>query len=105
MHTLHFSDQLIHLQDTFEENDEEYDNKESNNDDTSSFVTVLDDLAKVEIEVQEDNAWDLGLSLSTVANVIADSTVLTGAHILEFQDIWIVDTGATSHISKHAGGK
>jgi hypothetical protein len=61
-------------------------------------------LAKVEVEVQEDNAWDLDLSLSTVANVIADSTLPTAAHILESQNIWIVDTGATSHISKHARG-
>jgi hypothetical protein len=45
------------------------------------------------------------LSLSKVANVIADSTLPTGAHILESQDIWITDTGAPSHISKHAGGR
>jgi hypothetical protein len=29
----------------------------------------------------------------------------TGAHILESQDIWIADTGATSHVTKHAGGR
>ncbi len=39
-------------------------------------------------------------------NVIADSTLPTGFHILESQDIWIANTGATSHVTKHArGGK
>ncbi len=28
----------------------------------------------------------------------------TGAHILESQDIWIADTGATSHVTKHTEG-
>jgi hypothetical protein len=30
------------------------------------------------------------------------TTFTTGAHILESQDIWIADTGATSHVTKHA---
>jgi hypothetical protein len=89
----------------YEENDEKSINKESDNDVTSPYVTVLNNFAKVEIEVQEDNAWDLDLSLSVVANVIPDSTLATGAHILESQDIWNADTGATSHLSKHAGGR
>ncbi len=46
----------------------------------------------------------LDLSLSAVANVIADATFTTGAHILESQDIWIADIGATSHVTKHTKG-
>ncbi len=96
---------IMHLQDMYKENDEESGNKESDNDDTSPYVIVLDDSTEVEIEVQEDNDWDLDLSLRVVANDIADSALPTGAHILESHDIWITDTGATSHISKHAGGR
>jgi hypothetical protein len=88
----------------FKENDEESDNEESDNNDTSPYVTVLDSLAEVEIKVQEDNSWDLDLSLSIVANVIADSTLPPGAHILESQDIWIAGIRNTSHVTKHAGG-
>jgi hypothetical protein len=46
----------------------------------------------------------LDLSLSAVANVIADTTFTIGAHILESQDIWIADTEATSHVTKHTEG-
>jgi hypothetical protein len=46
----------------------------------------------------------LDLSLTAVANVIADATFTFGAHTLESQDIWIADTGATSHVTKHTEG-
>jgi hypothetical protein len=64
-----------------------------------------DALAEVEPEVHENDVWDFDLSLSTDANVIAESTLPTGAHILESQDIiGIANIGATSHVIKHAGG-
>jgi hypothetical protein len=103
-YTVLIKEDIMHLQDIFNENGEESDNEESDDDDTSPYIAALNDQAKVEIEVQEDNTWDLDLSLSIVANVIADSTLPTVAHILDAQDIWIADTGATSHISKHEGG-
>jgi hypothetical protein len=83
------------------QSDKESDNKESDNDDKSPHVTLLNNLSEVEPEVQDNDIWDLDLSLSAVANVIADSTLPTGAHILEFQYIWITNTGATSHVTKH----
>jgi hypothetical protein len=46
----------------------------------------------------------LDLSLSAVANVIAEATFTIGAHILESQDIWISDTGATSYVTKYTEG-
>ncbi len=94
-----------------ESDDEESDDKEgcheesgdkeedSNND--NPIVTVLDDSTDVDLEVSNE---DLDLSLSSVVNGIADATFTTGAHILESQDIWIADTGATSHVTKHAEG-
>ncbi len=84
---------------------EESDDKEGNSSDDYLLVTVLDDLTNVDLEVPNEDTYDLDLSLSAVANVIADATFTTGAHILELQDIWIVDTGATSHVTKHAEGK
>jgi hypothetical protein len=59
----------------------------------------------VDLEVSNEDTYDLDLSLSAVPNVIADATFSTGAHILKSQDIWIADTGATSHITKHAEGR
>jgi hypothetical protein len=56
---------------------------------------------------KDDNDNDppiLDLSLGAVANVIADATFTTGAHILESQVIWIADIGATSHVTKHTEG-
>jgi hypothetical protein len=50
-YTFLINEDIVHLQDTFKGNDEESDNKESKNDDTSPYVTVLNDLAEVEIEV------------------------------------------------------
>ncbi len=55
--------------------------------------------------MSNEDTYNLDLSLSAVANVIADVTFTTGAHILESQDIiWIADTGATSHVTNHAEG-
>jgi hypothetical protein len=59
----------------------------------------------VDLEVSNKDTYDLDLSLTAVANVIADVTFTTGAHILESQDIWIADAGATSHVTKHAEGR
>ncbi len=83
---------------------EESDDKEGDSNDDNPLVTVLDDSINVDLEVSNKDTYDLGLSLSAVANVIADATFTTGAHILESQDIWIADTGATSHFTKHAEG-
>jgi hypothetical protein len=81
---------------------EESDDKEGDRNYEDPLVTALDDLTNVDLEVSNEDTYDLDLSLSAVANVIADATFTTGAHILESQDIWIVDTGATSHATKHA---
>jgi hypothetical protein len=59
----------------------------------------------VDLEVSNVDTYDLDLSLSAVENVIADATFTTGAQILELQDICIADTGATSHVTKHAEGR
>ena len=79
--------------------------KEGDSNDDDPLVTVLHDSTDVNIEVSNEDSYDLDLSLSAVANVIADATFTTGAHILESQDIWIADTGATSHVTKHAEGR
>jgi hypothetical protein len=83
----------------------ESDDKEGDSDDDNPLVTVLDDLTDVDLEVSNDDTYNLDLSLSAVANVIEDATFTTGAHILESQDIWIANTSATSHVTKHAEGR
>jgi hypothetical protein len=55
-------------------------------------------------EPSKDGTYDLDLSPSAVANVIADTDFTTGAHVLNSPDIWIADTGATSHVTKHKDG-
>jgi hypothetical protein len=84
---------------------EESDDKEGDSNHDNPLVTVLDDLTDVDLEVSNEDTYNLDLSLSAVANVIADATFTTGAHILESQYIWIVDTGITSHVTKHAEGR
>jgi hypothetical protein len=96
---------IVYLHNIFKESDKESDNVKSDNYDISPHFTLLNKLAEVEPEDQYDDIWDLDLSLSTVGNVIADSTLPTGTPILESQDIWIANTRATSHVTKHAGGK
>jgi hypothetical protein len=59
----------------------------------------------VDLEVSNEDTYNLDLSLSAVANVIADASFTGGAHILEPQDVWIADTCATSHVTKHAEGR
>ncbi len=88
-----------------ESDDEESDHKEGDSDDDNPLVTVLDDSTNMDLEVSNEDTYSLDLSLSAVANIIADATFTTGAHILESQDIWIAGTGATSHITKHAEGR
>ncbi len=80
---------------------EKYNDKEGDSNDYNPPVTVLDDSTDVDLEVSNEDSYDLDLSLSAVANVIADATFTTGAHILESQDIWIADTGATIYKSCH----
>jgi hypothetical protein len=108
---------IVYLKDLEESDDEESDDDESDNEesddkegshednDDNPLVTVLDDLTNVDLEVSNEDTYNLDLSLSAVANVIVDATFTTGAHILESQDIWIADTGATSHVTKHAEGR
>jgi hypothetical protein len=84
---------------------EEFDDNEEDSNDDNPLVTVLDDLKNVDLEVSNEDTYNLDLSLSAVANVIADATFTTGAHILESQDIQIANTGATSHVTKHAEGE
>ncbi len=74
---------------------EESDDKDWDSGDDKPLVTVSE---------SNEDAYNLDLSLSAVANVIADANFTTGAHILESQDIWIADTGATSHVTKHTEG-
>jgi hypothetical protein len=59
--------------------------------------------AEVDFEVWNSGFRDMNLSRNSVACVIADSSLSTGPHILESPDIWIADTDATSHVTKHAG--
>ena len=100
---------IVYLNDFEERDDEESDDKEEDNNNDNPLVTVLDDTTNMDLEVSNEDTYNLDLSLSTVANVIANATFTTGAHILESQDIWIVDTGATSHATKpatkHAEGR
>jgi hypothetical protein len=112
---------IVYLKNVFDESDdEESDDKESEDEesddkegcheesddkgwdrnDENPLFTVLDDSTNVDLEVSNEVTYDLDLSLSAVANVIAGATFTTGAHILKSKDIWIVDTGgATSHVS------
>jgi hypothetical protein len=83
---------------------EESDDKEENSKNYNPLVTALDDSTHMDLEVSNEDTYDLDLSLSTVAIVIADATFTTGTHIVESQDIWIADTGATSCVTKHAEG-
>jgi hypothetical protein len=81
-------EEIVYLKDMFEESDnEEFEDRDDEHEDNdTNDPPVLD------------------LSLSAVASVIADASFTTGAHILESKDIWIADTGATSHVTKHAEG-
>jgi hypothetical protein len=92
---IHIDEDIVYLKTMFKEsnygesNDGSCDDEKSNdksNDDNDNDPPILD------------------LSLIAAANVIADATFTTGAHILESQDIWIADTGATSHVTKYTGG-
>jgi hypothetical protein len=56
------------------------------------------------LEPSKDGTYDLDLSLSAVASVIVDTDFTTGARVLDSPDIWIADTGATSHVTKHKEG-
>jgi hypothetical protein len=74
---------------------EESDDKDRDTDDNKPLVTVSE---------SNEDAYNPDLGLSAVANVIAYASFTTGAHILESQDIWIANTGATSHVTKHTEG-
>jgi hypothetical protein len=74
---------------------------EENNDEESDDGHCGDEKSDYE---ENDDPPILDLSFSAVANVIANATFTIGAHILESQDIWIADTGATSHVTKHTEG-
>ena len=101
---------IVYLTNTFNENDkgsndiesddEKSDDKESDNNDEDPPVTALDDSTEVDLEVTNDNVWDLNLCLIAVANVIADTSLPAGAHILELEDIWNADM-YSSHKSCH----
>ncbi len=84
---------------------EESDVKEGDSNHNNLLVTVLDDSTIMDLEVSNEDTYNLDFNLSAVTNVIADATFTTGAHIIESQDIWIADTGATSHVTKHAEGR
>jgi hypothetical protein len=81
---------------------EESDDKKEDSEDDNPLVTVLDDSTNMDLEVSNEATYNLDLSLSVVANVIADATFTAATHILESQDMWIMDTGAISHVTKHA---
>jgi hypothetical protein len=89
------NEDIVYLKTMFKESDDEESNNGSCDDEKSNDKR------------NDDNGNDppiLDLSLSAVANVIADATFTTGANILESQDIWIADTGTTSHVTKHTEG-
>ncbi len=85
------NENIMYLKTLFEESDDEESNDGSCDDEKSN-------------DKRNNNPHILDLSLSAVANVIADATFTIGAHILESQDILIADTGATSHVTKHTEG-
>jgi hypothetical protein len=66
---------------------EESNDKEGYSNDDDPLVTVLDASTDMDLEVSNEDSYNLDLSLSAVANVIADATFTTGAHILESQDV------------------
>jgi hypothetical protein len=83
--------EIVFLND-FEDNDdeesddkeachEETDDKEEGSNDYNPLVTVLDDSTDMDLEVSNEDSYDLDLSLCAV-DVIADATFTTGAHIL-----------------------
>jgi hypothetical protein len=103
---------ILYLEKIFNESDKKSDDKESEDEETNDKKGCHeesdgkdwdsnDDKPLVTVSESNEDAYDLDLSLSAVANVIAYASFMTGAHILESQDIWIVDTGATSHVTKH----
>jgi hypothetical protein len=97
----------MYLKIKFKESDNGTDAKSSDGDLT---VTVLNgDLGnssdKLDYEVWKSEVMNLDLSHSSVACVIAGSTLPTGAHVLKSQSIWIADIGATGHVIKHMGGR
>jgi hypothetical protein len=92
---------IAYLENIFKESDNKSDDKDRASGDDKPLVTVSE---------SNEDAHDLDLSLSAVvANVIADANSTTGACILESQDIWIANTGATSHVTQthweHSGYK
>jgi hypothetical protein len=86
---------IVYLKTMFKESDDEESDDGSCDDEKSNDKSNNDN---------DDDLPILDLSLSAVANVIADTPFTTGAHILESQDIWIADTGALSHVTKHTEG-
>jgi hypothetical protein len=78
----------VYLKDVFEESDDE-------------------EFKDCNVECEDNDTNDppvLDLSHSAVTSVIADASFTTRDPILESKDIWIADTGATSHVMKHAEG-
>jgi hypothetical protein len=82
---------IVHVKTMFKESDDEESDAGSCDDEKSD-------------DERNNDPPILDLSLSAVANVIADATFTIGAHIWESQDIWIADTGTTSHVTKHTEG-
>jgi hypothetical protein len=96
---------IVYLENIFDKSDKKSDDEkgcheESDDEDRDSG----DDEPLVTVSKSNEDAYDLDLSLSAVANVIADVNFTTGAHIFKSQDIWIADTGATSYVTKHTEG-
>jgi hypothetical protein len=89
------NEDILYLKTVFKESDDEESNDGSCDDEESNDKSGNDN---------DNDPSIMDLSLSVVANVIADATFTTRAHILESQDIWITDTGATSHVTKHTEG-
>ncbi len=85
------NDNIVYLKTIFKESDDEESDDRSCDDEKSD-------------DKRNNDPPILDLSLSAVANVIADASFTIGAHMLEFQDIWIADTDATSHVTKHTEG-
>jgi hypothetical protein len=106
---------IVYLENIFDKSEKKSDDKESDDEETDDKKGCHeesdakdrdsnDDKPLVTVSESNEDAYNLDLSLSAVANVIADANFTTGAHILESQDIWIAGTGATSHVTKHTEG-
>ena len=56
-----------------------------------------------ELEIQKSNDDEIADNIENAIACIASTLSMT-THTLELEDLWIADTGATSHVTKHGKG-